>query len=397
MRLTSSERSGFTRAEYLERVHRIRAAMEGAGIEVLILPDPANMYYVTGYDLPSHYQPQAAVLALELEEPLLFLRAMDVASGRSRIFPGPDHVIGFPEHYIGSADRHPMEFIAAQIRNRRWHSRRVAVTRNTLFYTVQSHERLQAGLGGAALQDPGLLMDRVRAVKSDQEVFYMRRAGVIVQQEMDAVLHAIRPGVRECDAVAIACDAAIRGTPEFCGGIPVEPSIARGEKAAAVHTVFAEDVFHQNEAVTIELAACHRNYHCAVARTLHLGAQPPEMQRLADVVQEGFRAALDAMRPDRTCAEAALAWHAVIARAGYERECRVGHSIGMGFPPDWGENSASLQPGDSTILTPGMTFYLVCAMGAGRHHAVVGETVLITGSGNEVLTSVSTRLFVREP
>lgn len=396
MRLTASERSGFARAEYLERVHRVHAAMDRAGVEVLILPDPANIYYLTGYDLPSHYLPQAAILTLELEEPLLFLRAMDVISGRSRISTEPGNVIGFPEHYIGSAELHPMDFIAAQIRARDWHGRRIAIPRNTLFYTVESHERLQRGLGGAKLRDPGLLMDRVRAVKSEQEVFYMRRAAVIVQQEMDAVLHAIRPGVRECDAVAAAYDAAIRGTPEFCGGVPVEPVIARGEKAISAHCVFAEDVFRAGETVSIELAASHRNYHCALARTMYLGAPTAPLQRLADVLHEGFVAARDALRPGTVCEEVAALWQRVIRRAGHETDNRIGYSIGMGFPPDLGERNTSLQAGDRTVVEEGMSFYVVATIGTGRHNVVVGETVLITRTGHETLSTLPTRLFPRE-
>ncbi len=321
---------------------------------------------------------------------------MDVVSGRSRIFPEPGNVIGFPEHYVGSEELHPMDFIAAQIRARGWHARRLAVPRNTLYYTVESHERLQLRLGGVALQDPGLLLDRVRAVKSEQEIFYMRRAAVIVQQEMDAVLHAIRPGTRECDAVAVAYEAAIRGTPEFCGGVPVDPVIARGEKASAAHSVYAEDVFRSGESVNIELDASHRNYHCALARTLHLGKPPPALRQLADLVLQGFTAALEAMQPDATCADVAAAWRGVIGRAGHESENRIGYSIGMGFPPDWGERSASLQPGDGTRLQGGMTFYLVAAMGTARHNVVVGETVLITRTGHESLSTLPPRLLLRE-
>lgn len=396
MRLTASERSGFARPEYLDRVHRVRAAMESAGIEVLILPDPANMYYLTGYDLPSHYLPQAAILTLDLEEPLLFLRAMDVVSGRSRIFPEPRNVIGFPEHYVGSADLHPMDFIAGQIRARSWHGRRVAVPRNTLFYTVESHERLQRGLGGIALHDPGLLLDRIRAVKSEQEIFYMRRAAVIVQQEMEAVLQAIRPGARECDVVAVAYDAAIRGTPEFCGGVPVEPIIVRGEKAISAHSVFTEDVFTSGETVSIELAESHRNYHCAMARTLYLGVPPAPLRRLADVLHEGFAAARDALRPGAVCEDVAVLWYRVIRHAGHETDSRIGYSIGMGFPPDLGERNASLQVGDRTVVEPGMTFYVVATIGTGRHNVVAGETLFLTRTGHEVLGTLPTRLFSRE-
>ena len=45
-----------------------------------------------------------------------------------------------------------------------------------------------------------------------------------------------------------------------------------------------------------------------------------------------------------------------------ERGNRCGYAIGVSYPPDWGEHTASLRPGDRTVLAPNMTFHMILGM-----------------------------------
>ena len=62
-----------------------------------------------------------------------------------------------------------------------------------------------------------------------------------------------------------------------------------------------------------------------------------------------------AAKPGATCEEVKAAWRETIARHGIVKDTRIGHSTGLNYPPDWGEHTMSLRPGDSTIPRPGMT------------------------------------------
>ena len=66
----------FRTEEYLERIRNTKARMAEAGIDVLIVSDPANMNYLTGYDGWSFYVPQAVVVSLDKEQPVWFGRGM---------------------------------------------------------------------------------------------------------------------------------------------------------------------------------------------------------------------------------------------------------------------------------------------------------------------------------
>ena len=98
----------FPAAEYEERLRRTRERMTDSGLDTLVVTDPANMNYLTGYDGWSFYTPQCVVVALE-GDLVLFTREMD-ASGARLTTPLPEEaILGFPEELVQRPDRHPME------------------------------------------------------------------------------------------------------------------------------------------------------------------------------------------------------------------------------------------------------------------------------------------------
>src|SRR3546814_19851935 len=68
-------------------------------------------------------------------------------------------------------------------------------------------------------------------------------------------------------------------------------------------------------------------------------------------------AGLAAARPGNTCEDIANGFFAVLKKHGIVKDNRPGYPIGLSYPPDWGERTMSLRPGDRTRLEPGMTFH----------------------------------------
>ena len=87
----------FQEAEYLERIRKTKKRMTDAGIDVLIVSDPGNMNYLTGYDGWSFYVPQAVVVSIDAEQPVWIGRGMDAAGAKHTTFLKPDHIIGYPD------------------------------------------------------------------------------------------------------------------------------------------------------------------------------------------------------------------------------------------------------------------------------------------------------------
>jgi len=388
----------FSKEEFLSRIKRTKESMDRAGVEVLIAADPANMNYLTGYDGWSFYVPQVVVLALEDEEPVWIGRGMDTAGARHTTFLDRERIIGYPDNYVQNPDRHPMNFVADFLKGRGWERKRVGLELDAYYFTARCHQELVKSLPQAAFVDANLLVNWIRLVKSDQEIEYMKQAGRIVEKVMRTAIETIRPGVRECDAVAEVYRAQVRGLPEFGGDYPaIVPMMPTGEKTSAPHLTWTDEPYRQDQAANLELCACRHRYHSPLARTIYLGPKPPpRLQELAGITVEGLNAALEAVRPGEICESVELAWRRVIARAGFEKESRIGYAMGLNYPPDWGEHTASLRAGDKTVLQENMTFHMIVGMWMEDYGFEASESFYVTGDGCRTLADFPRKLFVKD-
>lgn len=387
----------FERPEYLARISRTKERMAAAGIDLLLVSDPCNMNYLTGYDATSYYVHQMAALALEAEEPVWIGRAMDVACARFTTFLAPDNLRGYPESYIGVADRHPMAYVASVLAEQGWDRGRIAVEMDAHFFTARCYTELVMHLPDAEFVDARLLVNWVRIVKSPQEIAYMRQAGVIVEKAMNVAIAAIEPGVRQCDVAAAIYEAAVSGTAEFGGDMPEAPWMPTGARTSAPHLTWTDEPYRVGEATNVELSGCRHRYTAALARTVVLGEPPPGMSEMVPVVVAGLDAALDRARPGVTCQDVEAAWRAIAAAHGIEKASRIGYSIGIGYlGPSWNERTASLQPGNLTVLEPNMTFHMIIGIWLTEWGFELSETFRVTEAGPpEVFSHVPRQVIVK--
>jgi ectoine hydrolase len=387
----------FPRSEYAGRIERVKQRMAAAGIDVLLCTDPANMNYLSGYDGWSFYVHQLVALALDEDEPVWIGRQMDAAGARLTTFLRPDNIRGYPDDHVDSPERHPMSFVVQELRARGWDKGRIGVEMDAFSFTAQAHAQLRAALPRAEVVDAQALVNWVRIVKSAAELEMMRIAATIVAGAMTVGIEAILPDVRECDAVAKICAAQIAGTPEHWGDYPAAlPSAPSGIKTAAPHLTWSGDRYAADTVTFLELAGCHHRYHAALARTICLGRPPDGLPELAKVVADGLEVALDTAQAGRSCHDVEAAWCAVITKKGYKKGSRIGYSIGLGYPPDWGERTASLRPHDRTVLEPDMCFHMILGMWQESWGYELSETFRVSAAGPpEVLTAFPRGLVVK--
>ena len=175
--------------------------------------------------------------------------------------------------------------------------------------------------------------------------------------------------------------------------MPLTPS---GLDATAAHLTWNGDKMRRDEATFFELSGCYRRYHAPLCRTIFLGSPSEEMKRTEAAQIEGIAAGLDAARPgNRTC-DIANAFMDVMARHGIERRGRMGYPIGLSYPPDWGERTASIRSEDETVLQAGMVFHFMPALWMDDWGLETTETILITeGQAAEPLCTIDRKLFVK--
>jgi ectoine hydrolase len=383
----------FELAEYEARIAKTRAAMERRGIELLIVSDPSNMAWLTGYDGWSFYVHQCVLLAMD-GEPIWYGRGQDVNGAKRTVFMSHDQIIGYPDHFVQSAERHPMDHLAGIIEGMRWGGARIGVEKDNYYFSAACLASLQRYLPDASFLDATGLVNWQRAIKSPTEIEYMRRAARIVEAMHARILDLVEPGLPKNELVAEIYRTAIRGVDGYGGDYPaVVPMLPSGIDASAPHLTWDERPFKKGEGTFFEIAGCYRRYHCPLSRTIYLGRPPQKFLDVEKAMVEGIAATLDTARPGNTCEDVEAAWRNVIARYGINKESRCGYAIGLSYPPDWGERTMSLRPGDTTVLEEGMTFHLIPGIWQEDWGIEITESFLVTANGAEPFCNYPRRLL----
>lgn len=390
----------FSEQEYAVRLDKTRRAMEAKGIDLLICSDPSNMAWLTGYDGWSFYVHQAVIVPPQ-GEPIWFGRGQDANGARRTAYLKPENIIGYPDHYVQSTERHPMDYLAGILADRGWGAKRIGVEMDNYWFSAKAFASLQQHLPNARFEDATALVNWQRAVKSPTEIGYMKKAARIVEAMHERIFDKVGVGMRKCDLVAEIYDAGIRGVDgpdgRFGGDYPaIVPLLPSGADASAPHLTWDDRPMKAGEGTFFEIAGCYHRYHCPLSRTVFLGRPTQAFLDAEKATLEGMEAGLAAARPGNACEDIANAFFAVLKKYGIVKDNRTGYPIGLSYPPDWGERTMSLRPGDRTELKPGMTFHFMTGLWLQDMGLEITESILITETGVECLANVPRKLVVKD-
>ncbi len=371
----------FSAAEYDRRLHLTRAAMDRAGLDVMIATDPSNQAWLTGYDGWSFYVHQAVILPKN-GKPVWWGRRMDAQGALRTVATDRTDIVGYPDQFVQSTTRHPMQHLAGVLSDLGLSKARIGVEMENYYYSAKAHQELVAALPEATVSDATALVNWQRAVKSDEELAFMRKAARISEKIQTYALETARPGLRKNELAAGIVSAGIVGVDEDWGDYPaIVPLMPSGADAAASHLTWNGAPMKRGEATFFELAGCYRRYHVPVSRTVFLGQPHDAILRAETALVEGLEAGIDAARPGNTAGDIARALGAAMERAGIDRGARCGYSIGLSYPPDWGERTISLRDEDETVLRPGMCFHFMPGIWMDDWGLEITEPILIAEDG----------------
>lgn len=386
----------FTREEFAERLAKTRKAMEQKGLDVLIISDPSNMAWLTGYDGWSFYVHQAVIVP-PTGEPIWYGRGQDANGAIRTAYLAHENIIGYADHYVQSTERHPMDYLSQVLTDRKLSNLTIGVEMDNYWFSAAAFAALVKGMPNARFVDATALVNWQRAIKSPTEIGYMRKAARLVETMHERIVEKVEVGMRKCDLVAEIYDAGIRGTDGFGGDYPaIVPLLPSGADASAPHLTWDDKPMKSGEGTFFEIAGCYNRYHCPLSRTVFLGKPTQAFLDAEKATLEGMEAGLLAAKPGNHCEDIANAFFGVLKRYGIVKDNRTGYSIGLSYPPDWGERTMSLRSGDRTVLQPGMTFHFMTGLWLEDMGLEITESILITETGVECLANVPRQLFVKD-
>lgn len=384
----------FAPLEYKTRLEKVTDAMSERNLDALVIGDPANMNWLTGFDAWSFYVPQI-MLVLHDHPPIWMGRKMDAGAVSLTTYLGPESVSAYPEHLVQHPDVHPMEYIAKQLGELGLDGKHIGYEGDTYYFSPKALFCLQKTLPNARWSDADLLVNWCRAIKSDNEIHLMRQAARLVEGAMQIAYDTIAPGIRQCDLMSEVLSAQVGGNNEFGGDLTaLSPLILAGEAATTAHPMWTDESFLDGQTVALELGGTRRRYNAGLARTVQLGKGSAAVFDTANAVEEGLNAVLQAIRPGVPAGEVHRAWQTILDNHGLLKESRIGYAIGVGYSPDWGEHTVSLRADEKTSLETNMTLHIMLGMWLENWGMELSETVVVTNDGAECLTQFNRAIHV---
>ena len=84
----------------------------------------------------------------------------------------------------------------------------------------------------------------------------------------------------------------------------------------------------------------------------------------------------------------------MLEKYGVEKDSRAGYSIGIGYPPDWGEHTLSIRKNDMTELKPNVTYHLMAGMWMDTWGLEISETIRVTENGYKTFCNFPRNLHI---
>jgi Xaa-Pro aminopeptidase len=369
--------------EYLDRLSRTREWMRARGIELLLLTQPEHYNWLSGYEPTSAFYFQALVVPVVEDASLTLLcNKAELLLCEETCWVSDMRPVWTHEDQTGR--------LLELLRERGLDGAgRVGVNLSSHHLKPRYALELMRALPSAEMIDVCEGLDDLRLVKSPAEIALLRRAAHVADVGVTAGIEAIRAGVSDCEVMA-----AIQGAVALSGGeFPAYPTLvdARG----TLHGTPVGKLLGDGDVVYLEVSGVVRRYHCNISRTVVVGEPSPRVRELYDVVRDALDRATEALRPGTSVSE--IVELVAECHRGYEQNTwgRFGFSMEIAYPPIW-IGALSLMRGDLHVIEPGM----VITMEPGLSYSdgatmMLGNNVLVTEDGPEVLNAVPVELFCK--
>lgn len=378
----------FEKSEFETRWKKVRAAMEAASVDLLMVIAPTHINYLIGTPAKGYQELEVLFFPLEDRPLTIFTRRTEVELLRDQSLA--ENVRGWG----GGTPEDPVEALLGLMKEKGFLNSRIGLEVPAYYLHPYEHKRIVEFLGESLVMDATDLVGRVKLIKSPAEIGYIRQAAGILDIGLEAGIGAIREGNSERDvSAAIHCAMLSAGS-----DIPSSPmNFLTGPRSAYAHGEPSDRVMKNGDFMHIQYGAHYRRYCSTLGRQFCLGAPTAKMQEVYDVVRDAGDACIAEMKPGVRAQIPHEAARKVIAGAGMERY-RIhfsGYALGAAFPPTWVE-PLFLESGSETILEPGMVIAVEPPV-LGREDGIGArliDNLLITADGAEILSNSSRDLIV---
>lgn len=353
-----------------ERANRLLDAMRLGRSEGVLVYNPGNMFYLSGYT--------GEGLVLVTHKGCAIVTDFRYTEQAENQAPGWEVLM------TGGGKSH--EALAGELCARHGI--------DTLYYeddhvTVRTFENCRTNIHGVTWKSVGSAIAQLREIKDEHELSLIRQACRITGEAFERILPEIKEGVTEKElALMLDFDMMHHGAkcPSF------STIVAAGANGSLPHAVPGDYKLRRGDMITMDFGARFGNYCADMTRTVALGQPSDEMRKVYGIVLDAQKMAQDAVAAGKNCRDIDAIARDYIYSHGYEG--RFGHGLGHAVGIDIHENprfspacTATLKTGQVMTVEPGI--YLP-GVGGVR----IENSVVVREGGCEVLTTPDRELII---
>ncbi len=393
----------FPAEEYASRRARVRAALADANLDAIFVTTPANITWLTGYDMIwYHLQNLTGLLVRADSDDTVFF---DSSAHTTIISTTPEipEVLYVDAAAVSGTVDEAITAVVGGIADKGLGKSRIGLE----MWGYSPHASVMEGLatalrdGGATVEDEWALVEKLRFIKSDLEVQHVRKAAAIADEAMAAARDFIKPGVMETEIEAVIMGSMMSNG----GGYPgIRTMLGSGPRAGTHHSSPTRRKIKQGDLVFVDFCGVLDRYHVNCNRTFSVG-EPDS--RWTDLMNKAA-GTIDTVLAETKLGDPISSVDAIAQRYIDEADLRKyvwwvgGYAQEIAVPPDWCGNhwlNTRFEKIGDPPLTPGMVFNLenqfdVWEDWPGGSGCAYIESLLVTENGLEVLSKLPRTLTV---
>ena len=363
---------------------QFKLLLEAREIDLAIITDQDNIYYLTGYYdyLHMDFGRPTILIIQNQSNTLLITPAIDANSARA--LAKVDRIEVWNDG-AGNEWRQELPYFVKK-------ANQIAIEKDNIPSLI--HAYLNQIIDSKLLLDATPLLSRIRMIKSPEELQIARHAGQVANAMMTAGRAAIKDQTPEYEVALATSEAGTRKAADllkrYYNDKQMSPNIhflqimASGKEIIKTHHRATNRIMRYGEPVFLCFCGM-TNFHrfkLGFDRTFWIGDIAEKSQAAVyQVAVDSQKAALRALRPGATAESVHAAYALTIQEAGYDYPFRCGRATGFSFL-----ETPSLVTGDQTIIEPGMVFAVDGSISTSSFRAQVGDSFVITDDGYEELT-----------
>jgi Xaa-Pro dipeptidase len=357
---------------YQRKTRHIQEKMADENLDGLLLLDPYNIFYATGFFHTSTERPLGCYIPAS-GSPTFYVPLLEQEMAQETWVPNIKVYFDFPGLV------HPLNWMMKEIK-----AKHLGIDQ----LKIRDYRRVIADRQDVIISD---LVYTMRLVKEKEEIALLDQAGVFADFMVGKSREAVMAGLNETDAYSyvrektMECMQKELGELVFVNAGLMNGAVLYGERSAYPHGLMSDRKPRPGDVVECAFGALVSTYESESEHTFIYGEPDAQTLSYFNAMYGAWKAGMQAAKPGVRCSEVNEAALRVIRDAGYEQflRHRMGHGKGLQ------EHEAPwVAAGDDTILLPGMIIsdepgLYVPGYGGFRH----SDTLVITETGCRRLTN----------